>query len=85
MSSWEDAADDEDAWAVNELPADTAAPAAPPTDDGAEWTSAVAAPAPAPAPVVVDDKPLILVNFTKLSNGAIPCENQAPDAISLVV
>ena len=69
--SWEDAADDEDAWAVNELPADTAAPAAPPTDDGAEWTSAVAAPAPAPAPVVVDDKPLILVNFTKLSNGAI--------------
>ena len=29
------------------------------------------APAPAPAPVVVDDKPLILVNFTKLSNGAI--------------
>ena len=69
--SWEDAADDEDAWEVNELPADTAAPAAPPTDDGAEWTSAVAAPAPAPAPVVVDDKPLILVNFTKLSNGAI--------------
>ena len=69
--SWEDAADDEDAWAVNELPADTAAPVAPPTDDGAEWTSAVAAPAPAPAPVVVDDKPLILVNFTKLSNGAI--------------
>ena len=68
--SWEDAADDEDAWEVNELPADTAAPA-PPTDDGAEWTSAVAAPAPAPAPVVVDDKPLILVNFTKLSNGAI--------------
>ena len=49
--SWEDAADDEDAWEVNELPADTAAPAAPPTDDGAEWTSAVAAPAPAPAPV----------------------------------
>ena len=73
MSSWEDAADDDDAWEVNELPADTAAPAAPPTDDGAEWTSAVAAPAPAPAPapVVVDDKPLILVNFTKLSNGAI--------------
>ena len=72
MSSWEDAADDEDAWEVNELPADTAAPAAP-TDDGAEWTSAVAAPAPAPAPatVVVDDKPLILVNFTKLSNGKI--------------
>ena len=69
--SWEDAADDEDAWEVNELPADTAAPAAPPPDDGAEWTSAVAAPAPAPAPVVVDDKPLILVNFTKLSNGAI--------------
>ena len=68
--SWEDAADDDDAWAVNELPADTAAPA-PPTDDGAEWTSAVAAPAPAPTPVVVDDKPLILVNFTKLSNGAI--------------
>ena len=68
--SWEDAADDDDAWEVNELPADTAAPA-PPTDDGAEWTSAVAAPAPAPAPVVVDDKPLILVNFTKLSNGAI--------------
>ena len=71
--SWEDAADDEDAWEVNELPADTAAPAAPPTDDGAEWTSAVAAPAaaPAPAPVVVDDKPLILVNFTKLSYGKI--------------
>ena len=69
--SWEDAADDEDAWAVNELPADTAAPVAPPTDDGADWTSAVAAPAPVPAPVVVDDKPLILVNFTKLSNGAI--------------
>ena len=68
--SWEDAADDE-AWEVNELPADTAAPAPPPTDDGAEWTSAVAAPAPAPAPVVVDDKPLILVNFTKLSNGKI--------------
>ena len=69
--SWEDAADDEDAWEVNELPTDTAAPA-PPTDDGAEWTSAVAAPAPAPAPVVVvDDKPLILVNFTKLSNGQI--------------
>ena len=68
--SWEDAADDDDAWEVNELPTDTAAPA-PPTDDGAEWTSAVAAPAPAPAPVVVDDKPLILVNFTKLSNGAI--------------
>ena len=67
--SWEDAADDEDAWEVNELPADTAAPAAPPTDDGAEWTSAVAAPAPAPAPVVVDDKPLILVNFTALSGG----------------
>ena len=66
--SWEDAADDEDAWEVNELPADTAAPA-PAPDDGAEWTSAVAA--PAPAPVVVDDKPLILVNFTKLSNGAI--------------
>ena len=84
MSSWEDAADDDDAWEVNELPADTAAPA-PPTDDGAEWTSAVAAPAPAPAPApVADDKPLILVNFTKLSNGAIPCENQAPDAISLV-
>ena len=83
--SWEDAADDDDAWAVNELPADTVAPApAPAPDDGAEWTSAVAAPAPAPAPVVVDDKPLILVNFTKLSNGAIPCENQAPDAISLV-
>ena len=85
--SWEDAADDEDAWEVNELPADDAAPApAPAPDDGAEWTSAVAAPAPAPAPtpVVVDDKPLILVNFTKLSNGAIPCENQAPDAISLV-
>ena len=72
MSSWEDAAD-EDAWEVNELPADTAAPAAPPTDDGADWTSAVAAPAPAPAPatVVVDDKPLILVNFTKLSKGRI--------------
>ena len=69
--SWEDAASDDDAWEVNELPADTAAPAAPPTDDGAEWTSAVAAPAPAPAPVVVDDKPLILVNFTKLSNGQI--------------
>ena len=69
--SWEDAASDDDAWEVNELPADTATPAAPPTDDGAEWTSAVAAPAPAPAPVVVDDKPLILVNFTKLSNGAI--------------
>ena len=69
--SWEDAASDDDAWEVNELPADTAAPAAPPPDDGAEWTSAVAAPAPAPAPVVVDDKPLILVNFTKLSNGAI--------------
>ena len=69
--SWEDAADDEDAWEVNELPADTAAPAAPPTDDGAEWTSAVAAPAPAPAPVVVDDKPLILVNFTALSGGNI--------------
>ena len=69
--SWEDAADDEDAWEVNELPADTAAPAAPPTDDGAEWTSAVAAPAPAPAPVVVDDKPLILVNFTALSGGKI--------------
>ena len=73
MSSWEDAADDEDAWEVNELPADTAAPAqAPAPDDGAEWTSAVAAPAPAPAPAtVVDDKPLILVNFTKLSNGKI--------------
>ena len=72
MSSWEYAADDDDAWEVNELPADTAAPApAPAPDDGAEWTSAVAAPAPAPAPVVVDDKPLILVNFTKLSNGAI--------------
>ena len=73
MSSWEDAADDDDAWEVNELPADTAAPAAPPTDDGADWTSAVAAPAPAPAPatVVVDDKPLILVNFTKLSKGRI--------------
>ena len=87
MSSWEDAADDEDAWEVNELPADTAAPAqAPAPDDGGDWTSAVAAPSPAPAPtpVVVDDKPLILVNFTKLSNGAIPCENQAPDAISLV-
>ena len=69
--SWEDAADDDDAWEVNELPADTAAPAAPPPDDGGEWTSAVAAPAPAPAPVVVDDKPLILVNFTKLSNGQI--------------
>ena len=70
--SWEDAADDEDAWEVNELPADDAAPApAPAPDDGAEWTSAVAAPAPAPAPVVVDDKPLILVNFTKLSNGKI--------------
>ena len=68
--SWEDAADDEDAWEVNELPTDTAAPA-PPTDDGAEWTSAVAAPAPAPAPVVVDDKPLILVNFTALSGGKI--------------
>ena len=50
--SWEDAADDEDAWEVNELPADDAAPAsAPAPDDGAEWTSAVAAPAPAPAPV----------------------------------
>ena len=85
MSSWEDAADDDDAWEVNELPADTAAPAAAPTDDGAEWSSAVATPAPAPAPApVADDKPLILVNFTKLSNGAIPCENQAPDAISLV-
>ena len=85
MSSWEDAADDEDAWEVNELPADSAAPA-PAPDDGGDWTSAVAAPAPAPAPapVVADDKPLILVNFTKLSNGAIPCENQAPDAISLV-
>ena len=71
--SWEDAADDDDAWAVNELPADDAAPApAPAPDDGAEWTSAVAAPAPAPAPAsVVDDKPLILINFTKLSNGAI--------------
>ena len=71
--SWEDAADDEDAWEVNELPADDAAPApAPAPDDGAEWTSAVAAPAPAPAPAsVVDDKPLILINFTKLSNGAI--------------
>ena len=67
MSSWEDAA-----WEVNELPADTAAPAAPPTDDGADWTSAVATPAPAPAPAsVADDKPLILVNFTKLSNGKI--------------
>jgi len=71
--SWEDAADDEDAWEVNELPADDAAPApAPAPEDGAEWTSAVAAPAPAPAPAsVVDDKPLILVNFTKLSNGKI--------------
>ena len=70
--SWEDAADDDDAWEVNELPADDAAPApAPAPDDGADWTSAVAAPAPAPAPVVVDDKPLILVNFTKLSNGKI--------------
>ena len=57
--SWEDAADDDDAWEVNELPADTAAPAAPPTDDGAEWTSAVAAPAPAavfeaPAPAATE-------------------------------
>ena len=70
--SWEDAADDDDAWEVNELPSDTAAPAPlPAPDDGAEWTSAVAAPAPAPAPVVIDDKPLILVNFTKLSNGKI--------------
>ncbi len=71
--SWEDAADDDDAWEVNELPADDAAPApAPAPDDGADWTSAVAAPAPAPAPAsVVDDKPLILVNFTKLSNGKI--------------
>ena len=69
--SWEDAADDEDAWEVNELPADTASPA-PVPDDGGDWTSAVAAPAPAPAPATaVDDKPLILVNFTKLSNGAI--------------
>ena len=69
--SWEDAADDDDAWAVNELPADTASPA-PVPDDGGDWTSAVAAPAPAPAPATaVDDKPLILVNFTKLSNGAI--------------
>ena len=71
MSSWEDAADDDDAWEVNELPADTAAPA-PAPDDGAEWTSAVAAPAPAPAPApAVDDKPLILVNFTALSGGKI--------------
>ena len=84
MSSWEDAASDDDAWEVSDLPADTAAPA-PAPDDGGDWTSAVATPAPAPAPApVADDKPLILVNFTKLSNGAIPCENQAPDAISLV-
>ena len=73
--SWEDAADDEDAWEVNELPADDAAPApAPAPDDGGDWTSAVAAPAPAPAPApasVVDDKPLILVNFTVLSGGKI--------------
>ena len=47
------------AWEVNELPADSAAPAAPPTDDGGDWTSAVAAPAPAPAPapVVADVRP----------------------------
>ena len=69
--SWEDAADDEDAWEVNELPADTASPA-PVPDDGGDWTSAVAAPAPAPAPATaVDDKPLILVNFTALSGGKI--------------
>ena len=78
MESWEDA-DDEDDWAVTPLGED-AAPAAPAAvtaaaDDDEAWCTATApAPAPAAAPAAaaaVDDRPLILVNFTALSGGKI--------------
>jgi hypothetical protein len=80
LESWEDA-DDEDDWAVTALPADDGAPApaAAPVADGGddEWLTKAKAPAPAPAPKkpAADDRPLILVNFTALSDGAIHNRN----------
>ena len=82
LESWEDA-DDEDDWAVTALPADDGAPAPPaaPVADGGddEWLTKAKAPAPAPAPAPkkapADDRPLILVNFTALSDGAIHNRN----------
>ena len=80
LESWEDA-DDEDDWAVMALPADDGAPAPPaaPVADGGddEWLTKAKAPAPAPAPKKppADDRPLILVNFTALSDGAIHNRN----------
>ena len=80
LESWEDA-DDEDDWAVTALPADhgAPAPAAAPVADGGddEWLTKAKAPAPAPAPKKppADDRPLILVNFTALSDGAIHNRN----------
>ena len=80
LESWEDA-DDEDDWAVTALPADDGAPAPPaaPVADGGddEWLTKAKAPAPAPAPKKppADDRPLILVNFTALSDGAIHNRN----------
>ena len=81
LESWEDA-DDEDDWAVTAL-ADDGAPAPPaaPVADGGddEWLTKAKAPAPAPAPAPkkppADDRPLILVNFTALSDGAIHNRN----------
>ena len=78
MESWEDA-DEEDDWAVTDLGEDTAAAAAPAAaaaDDDEEWCTTakpVAAPAPAPAKPAApkDERPLILVNFTALSDGKI--------------
>ena len=79
LESWEDGDDDDD-WEVKDLVDDGAAVAAAPVaaagDDGEEWMTK-AAPAPAPAPAVVsaaadiEDRPLILVNFTALSKGRI--------------
>ena len=77
MASWDDSDDDWEAAPLPALAVDDAPAAAPAAnDDEGDWTSPVAAPAPAPAPAAVasppkDDKPLILVNFTKLSSGAI--------------
>lgn len=78
MESWEDA-DDEDDWAVTPLAVDTTpAPAAVAADDEEAWcasTKAAAAPAPAPARPPAKDEPLLLVNFTRLSGGAIHNRN----------
>mmetsp|Transcript_2492 Transcript_2492/g.7299 ORF Transcript_2492/g.7299 Transcript_2492/m.7299 type:complete len:153 (-) Transcript_2492:32-490(-) len=78
MASWDDS-DNEDEFVLAplKLDDDADAPAPAPAADDEAWTSSsVPAPPPAPAPAPAPakkavDKPLLLVNFTALSGGAI--------------